>query len=241
MENSLLTEDHLRSVEDFYLHRDAHGGSVFDVWERGEAVGDSITPSTYDSAYRSWMRFLLHALLGAPGERTLVSVGCGNAMIEAELDRRGHRVIAVDVLHEAVQLARAKGVDATRADVMTWTPPVAGPLIVYADGLLGHLYQAAEGTLPVLPVIHSWLADRPGSALLISNDESRRARAVEPASGVPGFHWFSDGYLGEQCRLAGFSDVDSTRYIYLRPISGPRNRVVMIARCPTVPAPQDRK
>lgn len=230
MEMSVVTDNHLKPLEDFYLHRDAAGGSVFDVWERGEAIGDSITPSTYDSAYRSWMRFLLHSQLGTPGQRTLVSVGCGNAMIEAELGQRGHSVSAVDALREAVALARAKGVDATRADVMTWTPPVSGPLIVYADGLLGHLYQPAEHALPILGVIHTWLAGRPGSALVISNDESRNDQSVEPASGVPGFHWFSDGYLREQCRLAGFSDVDSTCYTYQRPISGPRRRVVMIAR-----------
>jgi hypothetical protein len=230
MENSVVTDKPVKPVEDFYLHRDAAGGSVFDVWERGEAVGDSITPSTYDGAYRSWMQFLLHSQLGAAGRRTLVSVGCGNAMIEAELGRRGHSVRAVDVLQEAVSLARAKGVDATRADVMTWTPPSGGPLIVYADGLLGHLYHPAEHALPVLGVIRSWLADRPGSALVISNDESRHNQNVEPASGVPGFHWFSDGYLRDQCRIAGFSDVDSTRYTYQRPLSGPRHRVVMIAR-----------
>jgi hypothetical protein len=230
MRDAIVTETYVRSVEDFYLRRDPGGGTVFDIWERGEAIGDSVTPSTYDPGYRSWMRFLLHSQLGAPGEHTLISVGCGNAMIESELARRGHGVTAVDVLAEAVDLARAKGVPAVRADVMTWTPPAAGPLIVYADGLLGHLWSAADRSLPVLGVIRRWLAGRPGSALVISNDESRHEQPVEPASGVPGFHWFSDPYLREECRRAGFSDVDSLRYTYRRPLSGPRHRIVMIAR-----------
>src|SRR5262249_41459744 len=90
MRNPVVSDLHIKPVEDFYLHRSADGGSIFDVWERGGAIGDSITPSTYDGGYRSWMRFLLHSQLGAPGTRTLVSIGCGNAMIEAELGRRGH-------------------------------------------------------------------------------------------------------------------------------------------------------
>jgi hypothetical protein len=221
---------YVKPVEDFYLRRDPAGGSVFDVWERGEAIGDSVTPSTYDAGYRSWMRFLLHSQLRTPGERTLVSLGCGNAMIESDLVGRGHRVVAVDVLDEAVRLAAAKGVPAVCADVMTWNPPTDGPVIVYADGLLGHLYSESESSLPVLEVIQGWVARRPGSALIISNDESRHDQPVEPASGVPGFNWFSQDYLREQCLRAGFTDVDASRYTYDRPLSGPRNRVIMIAR-----------
>ena len=229
-EYSPAAEPYVKSVQDFYLRRDPAGGTVFDIWERGEAVGDSITPSTFDAGYRAWMRFLLHSQLGAPGDHALISVGCGNAMIESDLVRLGHGVTAVDVLPEAVVLAEAKGVPAVCADVMTWTPPGPGPLIVYADGLLGHLYSTADRTVPVIGVIRRWLAGRPGSALVISNDESRQGLPVEPASGVPGFHWYSGDYLREQCVRAGFTDVEFTRYTYLRPLSGPRHRVVMIAR-----------
>ncbi|WP_432925474.1 class I SAM-dependent methyltransferase [Microbispora sp. CA-135349] len=230
MRHPLVTETYVKPVEDFYLRRDPAGGTVFDVWERGEAVGDSITPSTYDNGYRAWMGFLLHSQLGRPGEHTLISVGCGNAMIESELVRRGHGVTAVDVLPQAVSLAQAKGVPAVCADVMTWTPSAPGPLIVYADGLLGHLYSTENHSLPILDVIHRWLAERPGSALIISNDESHDELPVEPARGVPGFHWFSAGYLQEQCGRAGFTDVDHIRYTYQRPLSGPRHRVVLMAR-----------
>lgn len=230
MKGSPTMAAHVQPVEDFYLHKTADDGSIFDVWERGEALGDSVTPSTYNGDYRSWMQFSINCLLGLPGERTLVSIGCGNAVIEADLARRGHRVIAVDVLREAVDLARAKGLEALHADVMTWTPTITGPLVIYADGLLGHLYRAADGTLPIVPVIHSWLADRPGSSVIVSNDEARGGVPVESASGVPGFFWFSYDYLREQFSNGGFRDMHGAHYTYERPISGLRNRVIMVTR-----------
>lgn len=43
--------------------------------------------------------------------------------IEAGIAEDGVRVLGVDALEQAVGLARARGVDAVCADVLTWTPP----------------------------------------------------------------------------------------------------------------------
>jgi len=47
---------------------------------------------------------------------------------------------------------------------------------------------------------------------------------------VPGFHWFSADYLVRQLRAAGFTEVYTTHYAYDRPLSGPRDRLVVVAQ-----------
>lgn len=218
----------LDQLRRFYLDPANHGESLFQTWERGAARGDSVTPSTYSAGYRAWMSELLLGLLWTdPGG--MISVGSGNAVIEAQVARAGYRVLAVDLLAEAVEIARRKGVEAVRADVRYWSPPPARWTVVYADGLLGHLYEPAEGLLPVLDRVRSWLAPQEG-VLVISNDRPRSVADVEPAPGVPGFHWLSEEYLRKQAAAAGFHEVSCTAFSYDRPLSGARERAVLTVR-----------
>lgn len=229
---SSLVRSH-EQVRDFYLSKVDGAASVFEIWERGDAYGDSITPSIYSADYRSWMTFCLRNLLGLPGERRLVSIGCGNAAVEADLHRAGHRVFALDLLPDAVEFARRKGVEAVVGDVMSWRPSPAdndSDLVVYADGLVGHLYDEEEHTLPVLGKVREWFRDSTRGALVVSNDEATDYRDVQDAAGVPGFHWFSREYLVSELRAAGFTDVYCTSYAYERPLSGIRCRLVVVAR-----------
>jgi hypothetical protein len=218
----------MASLRRFYLAETGGEESIFDVWERGEARGDSVTPSIYSVEYREWMYETLDGLLSDdPGG--LVSIGSGNAVIEAALVRAGHRVLAVDVLEHAVELARSKGIDAVVADVRQWSPPPERWTVVYADGLLGHVYEPGDGVLPVLENLHAWLAPTEGT-LVISNDRNRNGEDVEPAPGVPGFYWLSEEFLRKQTAAAGFHELAHTTFTYDRPVSGPRQRVVLTAR-----------
>ncbi|GAA4696585.1 class I SAM-dependent methyltransferase [Phytohabitans rumicis] len=201
--------------------------SLFDIWEGGAANGDSVTPSTYSTPYRQWMIEFLRGVLEQAETPRLISVGCGNAAVESEIARAGYDVLAVDVLDRAVEIARRKGLRAELADIRTWAPRPGEWGVVYADGLLGHIYHPDEGLVPILKHIHDWLS-RDG-ILVISNDSTREGRDTQPAPGVP-VHWLSAGYLLEQCREAGFDDVAFTTYTYTRPLSGPRDRVVVTAR-----------
>ena len=221
----MTTVDELR---EFYLCDGGHELSLFDIWEGGAANGDSVTPSTYSEPYRTWMISFLCGLLADAPTRTLLSVGCGNASVEAGVARAGYEVLCVDVLEPAVQIARRKGLDAVVADVHTWNPEPDRWGVVYADGLLGHLYDPDDGLLPVLKHLHGWLAPGPG-VLVVSNDAVRERQDVQAAPGVP-FFWLSAAYLMEQTGAAGFSDVSATTYTYTRPLSGPRDRTVMTAR-----------
>jgi SAM-dependent methyltransferase len=220
----MTTTEELRA---FYLCDGSQELSLFDIWEGGAANGDSVTPSTYSRPYRRWMISFLCDLLARAEIPTLLSVGCGNASVEAGVARAGYDVLCVDVLDEAVGIARRKGLDAVVADVRTWTPEPGRWGVVYADGVLGHLYHPQDGLRPVLKHLHGWLAPGPG-LLVVSNDGAREGREVQSAPGVP-FYWLSAGYLAESAEAAGFSDVTSTVYTYTRPLSGPRDRVVLTA------------
>lgn len=212
------------SLRAFYVDDVPGEPSRFHVWERGEAVGDSVTPATYSPAYREWITDLLRDLLDE--DAGLLSAGCGNATVEARLHREGYRVLAVDLLPEAVRLARAKGVDAVVGDLRTWTPPAGPWRVVYADGVLGHLYEA--GALPVLSRLRDWLAA--DGWIVVSVDGPRAAATTERHPGAPGFRWLSAEFLSAQLRGHGFDDVSSTVFTYRRPCSGARDRVVVTAR-----------
>lgn len=220
--------DELRAV---YMSNTNGEPSRFHIWERGDAAGDSVTPSTYSEAYRIWMRTLLDKFLRDRGAResgALLSVGCGNAAIEAALTGDGHRVLGVDALTEAVDLAQSKGVDAVCADILDWTPPSTDWNVVYADGFLGHVFDPEEGVLPVLKRIRSWVPQ--GSRLVISNDDPKTDSATQTHTEVPQFTWLSGRYLQEQAKAAGFAMVWTTWFTYSRPVSGPRDRVVVVAK-----------
>lgn len=218
----------LEQLRRFYLSTTSHGESLFDTWERGDARGDSVTPSTYSAEYRSWMcELLLGQLATRPGG--MISVGSGNATVEAEVVRAGHRVLAVDAIPDAVELARHKGVEAVLADVRHWWPPAGIWTVVYADGVMGHLYAPETELLPVLTRLRDWLAPHRGT-LVISNDRPRGLANVQPAPGVPGFYWLSEGFLRKQAEAAGFDELSSATFSYQRPLSGERERAILTAR-----------
>ena len=218
----------LSQLNQFYLGDTVAGENLFDIWERGAGKGDSVTPSTYSAEYRQWMyQVLVELLADDPGG--LVSIGSGNAVIESQLTRAGHRVLAADALQEAVDLARGKGVEAVRADVRTWSPPPENWTVVYADGLLGHLYEPEQGLLPILNHVRTWLEPTEGT-IVISNDHTQSGSGVEPAPAVPGFHWLSEEFLRKQTAAAGFHEVSCVLFTYQRPLSGPRTRVVLTGR-----------
>jgi SAM-dependent methyltransferase len=219
----------LVALSRFYLDARSCGESLLDIWERGEAWGDSVTPTTYVPRYRAWMLAKLERCLAAAGDDRVLAVGCGNAVIESELERRGHHVLAIDVLPRAVELARSKGVNAIVADAATWEPPHRRWDLLYADGLLGHLYEDKEEAIMILERFHGWLKPRTG-VLIVSNDAPTGAGDVVAAAGVKGFHWLSMAFIARQLERAGYSVCESEEFPYDRPLSGTRHRAVVTAR-----------
>jgi SAM-dependent methyltransferase len=220
--------DQIQAVRDYYLHDNDGEPSIYHIWEKGRGRGDVTTPATSDAPYQEWTGNLLRGLLAESPDPGLLSLGCGNAMIEAGIAADGIRVLGVDALEHAVELARAKGVDAVCADVLTWTPPPGPWTVLYADGSLGHLYDAGTGVRHVLERFRSWVAD--GGAVVVSNDPPRTDAELQENPRVPGYFWFSRSYLHRQVEESGFRDVTSTLFTYQKPLSGPRDRVVVTGR-----------
>lgn len=219
----------VRAVRDFYLHDNGDQPSIYHIWESGDGRGDVTTPAQSSPAYRQWMGDLLRGFLAESPDPGLLSLGCGNAMIEAGIAADGFRVLGVDAMEHAVELAAARGVNAVCADVFSWTPPPGPWTVLYADGILGHLYDAAVGVRNVLKRFQSWMAE--GDVLVISNDPPRiHAELQENPNMPPGYFWFSQSYLHRQVEECGFRDVTSTLFTYEKPLSGPRDRVIVTAR-----------
>jgi hypothetical protein len=229
----IMTETHqqvanLDDLKNFYLKKTEGGANLFEIWEKGDARGDSVTPSTYSTHYRNWMTDRLAAVLEKTGGG-LLSLGCGNAAVEAEVVHRGFRVLAVDAMQEAVVLARGKGVEAVCADITQWAPDEPWS-VLYMDGLLGHLCDSQLGLRPILERVRSWLAPADGAdhaTLIASNDAPKDGSDAQQAPGVDGFRWLSPSYMRDQAIAAGFTSVVAEKFLYERPISGERVRAIV--------------
>lgn len=214
----------------FYMADGADNPSIFEVWEGGGSRNDSVTPSTYSPEYRNWMCGRLITELERNGGG-LLSLGCGNAAVEAQVAQKGFRVLAVDAMEDAVALARKKGLDAIRADIYQWEPDESWS-VIYIDGVLGHLHHEEYGVTPVLDRIRSWLAPSPESSsglatLVASNDAPNNGAEFQKAPKVNGFYWLSADYMRDQALKAGFDTADTGELRYNRPVSGERVRAIM--------------
>lgn len=219
--------DQIKAVRDYYLHDNDGEPSIYHIWERGAGRGDVTTPATSSQPYQQYIEDLLRGFLAESPDPGLLSVGCGNGMIEARIAAGGFRVLGIDALEEAVELAAAKGLDAVCADVLDWTPPPGPWTVLYADGSPGHLYDPASELQALLQRFKSWLPE--GGALVLSNDPPRTDAEVQENPKVPGYFWFSQDYLSQQVERCGFRDVSSTAFTYQKPLSGPRDRIVVTA------------
>lgn len=221
--------DQIRAVRDFYLHGNGDQPSIYHIWESGGGRGDVTTPAQSSPAYRRWIGKLLRDFLAESPDPGLLSLGCGNAMIEAGIVADGFRVLGVDAMEHAVDLATARGVNAVCADVLSWAPPPGPWTVLYMDGVLGHLYDPGSGIRDVLKRFQPWLAE--SGVLVISNDPPRiDAELQENPNMPPGYFWFSQAYLHRQVEECGFRDVTSTLFTYEKPLTGRRDRVIVTAR-----------
>jgi SAM-dependent methyltransferase len=222
--------EQVRAVRDYYLHESDNNGepSIYHIWERGAGRGNATTPATSSEPYREWMTNLLRGLLAESRNPGLLSVGCGNAMVEAGLVADGFRVLGVDPMEPAVELAKAKGVDVVCADALNWTPPPGPWSVVYADGSLGHLYDPDTGVRPVLDRFKSWLPE--GGVLVLSVDPPWEGDAGVSKHPDLRYYFLPQPYLHRQVEECGFRDVGSTIFVFEKPITGPRDRLVVTGR-----------
>lgn len=223
----MATSDQIQGYRDFYLSDNSGQPSIYHVWEDGSGRGNVTTPAQSSPEYRAWMTDHLRTLLAASPDPGLLSLGCGNAKIEAGLAEEGVRVLGVDALEDAVALARARGVEAVCADVLTWSPPPGPWTVIYLDGILGHLYDRETGVGPALQRFRSWVPE--GGVLVVSNDPPWDDSEVQVHKDLP-YYFLSQAYLHGQVEACDYRDVTSTVFTYEKPVTGPRDRVVVTAR-----------
>ncbi len=223
-----MTDNEFDEVSQFYLSKRDGDKNIFDIWEAGKPCGDSLTPSTYNLEYRQWMVNKISNLLKNNPQNQILSIGCGNAFIEHELAKKNYSIFAIDILEYAVDLARKKGITAVSANVKEWEPDNKEYDLIYCDGIMGHLYNHSDGLRKIITRLKTWLKSK-DAILFISNDESTNQELVQTHPSVKGFHWFSDEFLRSELTSVGFSKIDIDHFIYDRPLSGKRKRIIASA------------
>ena len=232
MKNAERPLQALDFVRDYYCQRRMVDGapmSIYQIWEKGGAYNDSVTPSIYSPEYRSHIVLKLISLTNE-GE-TIFSIGCGNGFVEGDVAHCARNVRAMDYNEEAVRLTAEKGVEAFQADFFDLAPASLSDVdLVYADGLLGHVFQAGSGLAAFTDKLRI-LALRPGVRLVFSNDAPRDPEvAFCPHDHVRDFWFISKSYLAGYLNEAGFSLSESYHFPYVRPLSGLRTRTICIAQ-----------
>ncbi len=223
----------LEKVRAYYSGQRDVGGrnvNIYQIWEDGGAYNDSVTPSTFSGEYRSHIVLKLLSLT-AKSDRIL-SLGCGNGFVEAELNRHERSVIGIDCVDEAVRLTKAKGVNAVLRDFFDLQPADVQDLaLVYADGFLGHIFSADTGLLRFFQKLRS-LNLRPGCRLVFSNDAPRTSDLVQKHDTLEDFWFLSKEYLSAALGASALIHLESYSFPYFRPISGLRNRTICVAYVP---------
>ena len=64
----------------------------------------------------------------------------------------------------------------------------------------------------------------------MSNDPPRSVAELQENPGVAKYYWFSQAWLHQAVEAAGFRAVTSTAFTYQKPVSGPRDRIVVTGR-----------
>jgi SAM-dependent methyltransferase len=222
-------------LEDFYSSAklpeepSAAEESLYQIWERCGAYGDSVTPSTYCPQYREHLVAKILEI-ARPGAR-LLSLGCGNAFVEARLVETGLDVTGIDCNEEAVGLAACKGVKAFNADYLELPPAFLTDFdIIYADGFLGHMYDPAAELSAFFEQL-ARLTPSAACAMVFSNDAPLDPRNwIEPHATAPNFWMLSRGFLTDAMRQWDYAAEESYYFSYRRPISGWRDRTIVISR-----------
>ncbi|NES89760.1 bifunctional 2-polyprenyl-6-hydroxyphenol methylase/3-demethylubiquinol 3-O-methyltransferase UbiG, partial [Okeania sp. SIO2B9] len=190
----------------------------------------SITPTIYNQNYREFITKKIESLVNYEVTSNILSIGSGNAFVESDLHQKGYHVIANDVNEDAIEIARNKGLPVVFADVNQWEPEHKNFDLIYCDGVVGHLYKPGEGLTKLFSRLRDWLVSHQG-ILLISNDAVAIDAPVHPHPVVKDFYWFSADYLRSELLSAGFETVENESFIYHRPLTGEKERLILQARC----------
>jgi trans-aconitate 2-methyltransferase len=166
----------------------------------------------------------LLARVTAPAPRRVVDLGCGPGNLTALLAARwpGAVVEAIDSSVEMVEAARARGIDAHRADVIGWTPAPDADVVI-SNAVLQWVPQHRE----LLP---RWIAALgPGAELAVQvpgNFGAPSHTLVRELAAERGLQLRGQGAVAEPAEYAELlaatgAVVDVWETTYLHPLTGP--------------------
>lgn len=160
-------------------------------------------PAFFGSGPSPFLRWVLGELRGHSAGPRWVELGAGYGRDAAFLRRRGVRVRGVEISDVGVRLARSKGADVIRGEVLEFlrSLPPAGADVVYSNLVLNMEFTTADHER-IVRAIHRALA--PGgfhaySVRSVSDPWYGRGRRIGPAMfdlapHGPVFHFFSRAY-----------------------------------------------
>ena len=214
--------------QNYYVNKKQEASSIYDIWERGENYGDSVTPSTWSSAYRLMITEILCRYLPYKNA-SILSLGCGNATPEGELVSRGFNVFGLDLNREALNYANKKGVNIIESDFYEFVPELKFDLI-YADGFFGHLCSMDQSARNIYQRIGNFFLNL-GGVVVVSNDAPRiQNKHIQKHPSVPDFYFLSPQYLMNEAKISGFDNIEANIFFYKRPISGTCPRTIVVSK-----------
>lgn len=189
-------ELHDRALHDVYFR----GRTDAEIVLHSDHWGSEVLPaSLFFREPDAWFAFEERAVDLARG--SVLDVGAGTGLHTLELQRRGHRTTAIDVLPHAVEIMRDRGVvDARRADVYAFEGGEYETVLLLMNG--SGIARTLDGLDRLLGVLRR-LVTPDGQVLVDSADlrEPDRPGADDAASDYVGVVGVRLEYLGETGRL----------------------------------------
>ena len=197
--------------------------SRFQIWERGEAVGPSMTPSTMHQDYRDKLVSILDDLASHTSGSRILSIGCGNGFVERDLLKLGYQVLATDVCKEALELAEAKGLNTMYLNATEGISCIDEAFdLIFFDGVIGHLFDDSGSVDYIFQELHRVLS--PQGVVLIGNGIPDNAENIWHLDRADYFYT-SQAFLESRLKDSGFEAIQSILVVYQIPEVGIRTRV----------------
>ncbi|MFA7243818.1 MAG: methyltransferase domain-containing protein [Patescibacteria group bacterium] len=211
-------------VKNYYENAAENGQSRLDVWEKGGAIKQSMTPSTSHKSYRRTVMRLVSELSSylPSNKKNVLSCGCGNAFLEKDMADAGYNILATDLCNSALEYARQKGLNTQILDVSKPFKLKEKFHVIFSDGLIGHL--VGKSLLLENFLCQSYTTLESGGIIMIGNEEPRNKKDLEYI-GRADYYFTSGKFLSNRLTNAGFEATGYIKIPYLRPIEGKQYRV----------------
>jgi SAM-dependent methyltransferase len=214
--------DKVTNVKKFYETPVQDDKTRFEIWETGQCIGNSMTPSIAYEEYRQDLVKFLNELLTYTEGDNVVSCGCGNAFIESLLSKQHPNLLATDICESAVHLATSKGLRSRILDVSKQFDLNDNAYdMSFSEGLIGHLLDENLSIEHFIKENKRILKEQ--GFIFIGNESASNGEDLEFIERAD-FYFTSPQYLESALKKEGFEAVQSRLIPYERPGEGTKYR-----------------